>query len=191
MAKLPLQNPNANLPPLVVLGSFLSEKKREFVSKKLFEFGLVRKEFFDPKLGHNKKDFKLKKFLGKRYRYTPAPMTDAEVDQLFSLIQTLMSLTPKPNQDQANQLDGIKLEKGKQHLNRTRTPFSLLGIILVLVGLAGLGGGGYAAYLVYVNAAPLALELAAVIGASSVFFALSLITLARILRIVRTIKASH
>jgi len=191
MAKLALQNPNANLPPLVVLGSFLSEKKREFVSKKLFEFGLVRKEFFDPKLGHHKKDFKLKKFLGKRYRYTPAPMTDAEVDQLFSLIETLMSLTPKPNQDQANQLDGLKLEKGKHPLNRSRTTFSLLGIILVFVGLAGLGGGGYAAYLVYVNAAPLALELAAVIGASSVFFALSLITLARILRIVRTIKATN
>jgi hypothetical protein len=70
-------------------------------------------------------------------------------------------------------------------------PISLLGILLVLVGLAGLGGGGYAAYLVYNNAGPLALELAAVIAASSLFFALALITLARILRIVRALKASR
>ncbi len=189
MAKSIVKNPNANLPPLVVLGSFLTEKKREFVSKKLFEFGLVRKEFYDRKLGHQKKDFKLKKFLGKRYRYTPAPMTDTEVDQIFTLIQTLMSMTPKSNQDQPAKFDEKSLEKtvGKN----TRLPLSLLGIMLVLVGLAGLGGGGYAAYLVYANAGPLALELAAVIAGSSLFFALALITLARILRIVRALKAAR
>jgi hypothetical protein len=44
---------------------------------------------------------------------------------------------------------------------------------------------------VYNNAGPLALELAAVIAASSLFFALALITLARILRIVRALKASR
>ena len=97
MKKTKLQDTNANLPPLMVLGSFLSEKKREFVSSKLQEFGLVRKEVFNKKLGHKKKDFPLKKFLGKRYRYVPAPMTDAEVDQLFQMIQTLIAITPKSN----------------------------------------------------------------------------------------------
>jgi hypothetical protein len=59
MAKKVINNLNANLPPLVVLGSFLSEKKKDFVTTKLNEFGLVRKEYFDRKLGHQKKDFKL------------------------------------------------------------------------------------------------------------------------------------
>lgn len=95
MKKTNLQDTNANLPPLMVLGSFLSEKKREFVSSKLQEFGLVRKEIFNKKLGHKKKDFPLKKFFGKRYRFVPAPMTDAEVDQLFEMIQTLLAITPK------------------------------------------------------------------------------------------------
>ncbi len=189
MAKQPVKNPNANLPPLVVLGSFLTEKKRDIVGKKLFEFGLVRKEFYDRKLGHHKKDFKLKKFLGKRYRYTPAPMTDGEVDQIFTLIQTLMSMAPKTNQDTSTKLDPKSIEKPL--VKTPGLPISLLGILLVLVGLAGLGGGGYAAYLVYNNAGPLALELAAVIAASSLFFALALITLARILRIVRALKASR
>ncbi len=97
MKKKNLQDTNANLPPLMVLGSFLSEKKREFVSSKLQEFGLVRKEVFNRKLGHKKKDFPLKKFFGKRYRFIPAPMTDAEVDQLFDMIQTLLAITPKKN----------------------------------------------------------------------------------------------
>ncbi|MBM3909297.1 MAG: hypothetical protein FJ352_00800 [Firmicutes bacterium] len=189
MAQSPVKNPNANLPPLVVLGSFLTEKKREFVSKKLFEFGLVRKEYFDRKLEHQKKDFTLKKFLGKRYRYTPAPMTDAEVDQIFTLIQTLMSMSVKTNQDSPNKFNFQAVEKPLQ--KSTALPFSLLGILLVIIGLVGLGGGAYAAYLVYSNAGPLALELAAVIGATSLFFALSLITLARILRIVRALKSSR
>jgi hypothetical protein len=189
MAKSIVKNPNANLPPLVVLGSFLTEKKREFVSKKLFEFGLVRKEYFDRKLGHQKKDFKLKKFLGKRYRYTPAPMTEAEVDQLFTLIQTLMSMSPKSNQEPANKLDSKSSDKPLH--KTTSLPFSFLGMILFIIGLAGLGGGGFAAYLVYMNAGPLALELSVVIAASSLFFALSLITLARILRIVQALKASR
>jgi hypothetical protein len=57
-----------------------------------------------------------------------------------------------------------------------------------LVGLAGLGGGGYASYLVFTNNGVLALELAAIIAASSVFFSLTLIVLARILRIVRSLR---
>jgi hypothetical protein len=92
MAKKKLTNPNADLPPLLVLSTFLAEKKREFVTEKLKEFGLVRQEFFNRKLGHKKSDFPFKKFLGKRYRYVTAPMTDEEVNQLFTIIQTLTSL---------------------------------------------------------------------------------------------------
>lgn len=178
-------NANANLPPLVVLGSFLGEKKREFVSQKLFDFGLVRKEYFDLKLGHKKKDFKLKKFLGKRYRYIPAPMTDAEVEQLFQLIQTLLSMTPKSNQEPLLANPAPTQTKTK---NKSPLPVSLLGVLLFLFAFAGLGGGGYAAYLVYTNAGPLALELAAVIGATSLFFFLTLLVLARILRFLRALR---
>ena len=92
MAKKKLTNPNADLPPLLVLSTFLAEKKREFVTEKLKEFGLVRREFFNRKLGHKKADFPFKKFLGKRYRYVTAPMTEEEVNQLFAIIQTLTSL---------------------------------------------------------------------------------------------------
>lgn len=92
MAKKKLTNSNADLPPLLVLSTFLAEKKREFVTEKLKEFGLVRQEFFNRKLGHKKADFPFKKFLGKRYRYVTAPMTDEEVNQLFTIIQTLTSL---------------------------------------------------------------------------------------------------
>lgn len=187
MANLPKFNPNANLPPLVVLGTFLTEKKREFVASKLFDFGLVRKEFYDPKQGHKKKDFKLKKFLGKRYRYVPAPMTDAEVEQLFTLIQTLISITPKPNQPQANESQ-LASTTSQTTSKKKRLPLSFLGLLLGLFALAGLGGGGYAAYLVYTANGTLALELAIVIGATSLFFALVLLVLARILRIVRHLR---
>ena len=186
MAKKVIQNPNANLPPLVVLESFLNEKKKEFVTNKLHEFGLVRQEFFDHKLGHKKKDFKFKKFLGRRYRFVPAPMTDAEVEQIFTLIQTLLSITPKTvsNLSETTQtLDEKKSKHKKQSL-----PVSPLGTLLVLVGVAALGGGGYGAYLVFTNDGVLALELASIIAASSVFFSLTLIVLARILRIVRSLR---
>lgn len=186
MAKKLIQNPNANLPPLVVLESFLSEKKKEFVTSKLHEFGLVRKEVFDRKLGHQKKDFKLKKFLGKRYRFVPAPMTETEVEQIFTLIQTLLSITPKApsNVSDGNPIVDDKKTKSKKQ----KLPISLLGLLLVLLGLAGLGGGGYAAYLVFINDGALALELAAIIAASGVFFSLTLLVLARILRIVRSLR---
>lgn len=186
MAKKVIQNSNANLPPLVVLESFLNEKKKEFVTNKLHEFGLVRKEVFDRKLGHKKKDFKLKKFLGKRYRFVPAPMTDTEVEQIFTMIQTLLSITPKSG---ANISDGQPLvDEKKINSKKEKLPISLLGLILVLVGLAGLGGGGYVSYLVFTNDGALALELASIIAASSVFFSLILIVLARILRIVRSLR---
>jgi hypothetical protein len=186
MAKKVIQNPNANLPPLVVLESFLNEKKKEFVTNKLHEFGLVRKEVFDRKLGHQKKDFKLKKFLGKRYRFVPAPMTDTEVEQIFTLIQTLLSITPKAT---SNLSDGKPDTEDKKTISKKqKLPISLLGLLLVLVALAGLGGGGYAAYLVFTNDGALALELAAIIAASGVFFSLTLLVLARILRIVRSLR---
>jgi hypothetical protein len=186
MAKKVIQNPNANLPPLVVLESFLNEKKKEFVTNKLHEFGLVRKEVFDRKLGHQKKDFKLKKFFGKRYRFIPAPMTEYEVEQIFTLIQTLLSITPKPasNAQEKNPLVDNKHQISKQQ----SLPFSLLGLLLVFAGVFALAGGGYAAYVVFTNDGALALELAAIIAASSVFFSLTLMVLARILRIVRSLR---
>jgi hypothetical protein len=54
--------------------------------------------------------------------------------------------------------------------------------------LAGLGGGGYGSYLVFTNDGELALAFAAIIAASSLFFSLTLIVLARILRIVRSLR---
>lgn len=186
MAKKFKLNPNANLPPLIVLGSFLTEKKREFVSQKLFDFGLVRKEYFDRKLGHKKKDFKFKKFLGKRYRYIPAPMTDSEVDQLFVLIQTLLTMTPKANQEHPN-LSQFAQSKNQQQKSPVLPP-TFLGITLWIFALVGLGAGGYAAFLVYTNAGTLALELAAVIGATSLFFFLVLLVLAQILKFLRALR---
>jgi hypothetical protein len=74
-------------------------------------------------------------------------------------------------------------------LNNEKTPpINLLASFLVLVGLAGLGGGGFAAYLVFTNNGVMALELAAIIAASSVFFSLTLIVLARILSIVTALR---
>jgi hypothetical protein len=184
MAKKVIQNPNANLPPLVVLESFLNEKKKDFVVNKLHEFGLVRKEVFNRKLGHKKKDFKLKKFFGKRYRLIPAPMTEHEVEQIFTVIQTLLSITPKTNaqSSEASQTGTLKTNTENEKL-----PISPLGMALVLVAFAGLGGG-YASYLVFTNDGELALTFAAIIAASSLFFSLTLIVLARILRIVRSLR---
>lgn len=186
MGKKIIQNPNAGLPPLVVLESYLNAKKKEFVVSKLRAFGLVRQEFFDRKLGHKKKDFKLKKFLGKRYRLVPAPMTEAEFEHIFTLIQNLLALTPKSN---ANVSENNQALDDKRGLSKKQTlPFSLLSSFLLLVGLAGLGGGGYASYLVFTNNGLLALEFAAIIAASSLFFSLILIVLARILRIVTALR---
>ena len=182
MAKKIIENPNANLPPLLVLEYFLKDKKKEFVTNKLHEFGLVRKEFFDRKLGHKKKDFKLKKFFGKRYRLIPAPMNEAELEHIFTLIQTLLSITPKSNAKAGSPTDKENITKRKV------LPISELGLLLIVVGLAGLAGGAYASYLVFTNGGVLALELAAIIAASSLFFSLTLIVLARILRIVRSLR---
>jgi hypothetical protein len=147
MAKKIPTNPNADLPPLMVLTSFLNEKKREFVTKKLMEFGLVRQEFFNRKLGHKKKEFPFKKFLGKRYRFVTAPMTDQEVDQLFQLVQTLISITPKPqgpagtNQEVSPSLsnkDSVKKRRNKK--------FSFIAFLLNILGLLTLAIGGYSLY---------------------------------------------
>jgi hypothetical protein len=180
MKKKFIRNPNADLPPLVVLESYLNQKKREFVVNKLRAFGLVRKEYYDRKLGHKKKDFKLRKFFGKRYRLEPAPMTDPEFEQVFTLIQNLLSITPKSTDNDS---------KTNQALDKKKTPLiNLLSSFLVFVGLAGLGGGGFAAYLVFANNGVMALEFAAIIAASSLFFSLTLIVLARILSIVTALR---
>jgi hypothetical protein len=47
MAKKNLLTANASLPPTLVLSTFLLEQKRAYVSAKLKDFGLVRKEYFD------------------------------------------------------------------------------------------------------------------------------------------------
>jgi hypothetical protein len=147
MAKKITNHPNANLPPLMVLTSFLNEKKREFVTNKLKEFGLVRQEFFDRKAGHKKKDFPFKRFLGKRYRFVTAPMTDQEVDQLFLLVQTLISITPKAS-SQANLLETKQgLGQGAQPITKKPSrKFSLLALLLNLFALITLAIGGYSAY---------------------------------------------
>jgi hypothetical protein len=114
-------------------------------------------------------------------------MTDAEVDQIFDLIQTLLSITPKANNNglKTNQLD---VSSTAMPTKKTKLPISLLGFLLVILGLGGLGGGGYAAYLVFTNEGELALEFASIIAATSLFFSLTLIVLARILRIVRSLR---
>jgi hypothetical protein len=145
MAKKIFLNPNADLPPLMVLASFLNEKKREFVTTKLKEFGLVRQDFFNKKLGHKKKDFPFKKFFGKRYRYVTAPMTDPEVDQLFQLVQTLISITPK-SQGGESQLTNLNAKVTKEEPKKFKKRFSLIALLLGLLGLVSLGVGGFSLY---------------------------------------------
>jgi uncharacterized membrane protein YvbJ len=98
----------------------------------------------------------------------------------------LLSITPKStdnSQENKSVIDDKKILRQKQTL-----PMSPIGLLLVFVGLVGLFGGGYAAYLVFINDGDLALEFATIIAASSVFFALILIVLARILRIVSSLR---
>jgi hypothetical protein len=181
MAK-PIQiNPNADLPPLMVLSPYLKEKKREFVTKKLHDFGLVRKEIFNRKLGHKRKDFPLKKFFGKRYRYVTAPMTDEEVDQLLNTIQSLMNLTPKPEASQT--------QTDRKLLNPSVPPVksnSLLSMLLVLLSFVSLGGGFFAAYQVYMSSIALALELAIVLASGSFLIAIMFLALAQILKLLKS-----
>jgi hypothetical protein len=176
-------NPNADLPPLMVLSPYLIEKKREFVTKKLHDFGLVRKEIFDRKLGHKRKDFPLKKFFAKRYRYVTAPMTDEEVEQLLNTIQSLMTLTPKPETSQT--LLDSKL------LNPNVVPAksnSLLSVVLVLLSAVALGGGLFAAYQVYISTMSLAFELAIVLASGSFLVAIMFLAIAQILKLLKSIR---
>lgn len=152
MAKKVTINQNADLPPLMVLGSFLNEKKREFVTTKLKDFGLVRKEIFNRKLGHKKKDFPYKKFLGKRYRFVTAPMTDQEVDQLFSLVQTLLSITPKPEKEEKNSSSLSAVISVNQPAKKRKKRFSILAFILGVLSLVVLGIGGYQYYFITMTA---------------------------------------
>lgn len=181
----PIQiNPNADLPPLMVLSPYLKEKKREFVTKKLHDFGLVRKEIFNRKLGHKRKDFPLKKFFGKRYRYVTAPMTDEEVDQLLNTIQSLMSLTPKPEAASQTQPDNKLLNPNLP----AAKPTSHLSVLLVFLSVVALGGGLFAAYQVYVSSMTLAFELAIVLASGSFFLAIMFLALAQILKSLKSIR---
>ncbi len=185
MAKKNLLTANASLPPTLVLSTFLLEQKRAYVSAKLKDFGLIRKEYFDKKLGHKKKDFPLKKFLGRRYRMTTASLSDQEVDELFITIQTLVTLKAASNKKDQLPTTGPTFEQIKEPKRKPKA--TLLGLLLTLLGFLALGGGGYVAYTVYTAQGVLFLELAAIIGASSFFFAFVMFSLARILRFLRVL----
>jgi hypothetical protein len=167
MAKKTPLNQNASLPPILVLSTFLLEQKREFVHKKLKEFGLVRKEYFDKKLGHKKRDFQLKKLFGKRYRLATAPLNDAEVVELYETIQTLITLKGEKTTDFKNLND---LESPAHSLKST-SGFSLINLFLLITSLGGLGGAGYYGFTIYETN----LEFAVTLGALAViYFFLSL-----------------
>lgn len=177
-----IQNDNANLPPLLVLSTFLKEKKRTFVLEKLKEFGLVRKEWFDKSLGHQKKDFPYKPFLGRRYRWSTAPVTDAEVDQLFSMIQTLMQTVPQKNKVESNS-KGQVLSKGTNKKKR----ISFLALFLITLALTILGGGGFAAFQIftYGPSESFQFELAGVILGGTLTMGVILLALGKILQQVK------
>lgn len=190
MAKKTITNPNADLPPLMVLSSFLNEKKREYVSNKLKDFGLVRKEYFNRKLGHQKKDFPLKKFLGKRYRYVTAAMSDAEVEQLFGIVKTLLEITPKPRQNQ-DAFTSQDSSRKKQESNEEKASFSFLSFILNLLALVNLGVGGYSLYQLYnvtmtLNLSPIDFTIA--IAEGVILYLVPAIILFALAQIIRKIK---
>jgi hypothetical protein len=181
MAKPVHINPNADLPPLMVLSPYLKEKKREFVTQKLHDFGLVRKEIFNRKLGHQRKDFPFKPWFKKRYRYVTAPMTDEEVDQLASTIQSLMSFTPKVESSQTQVIPPQSLGDAV-----SKKSFSILSLGLILFSLISLGGGFFLAYQIYLSSFSLAFELASLIAAGSLFVAIMFVALAEILKLIKS-----
>jgi hypothetical protein len=177
----PIPN-NADLPPTLVIATFVTEKKRKYVESKLKQFGLVRKEYYNRKSGHKKADFKLKKFLGKRYRYATAPMTDDEVQVLFDqftdlqrIVNPSLGLPPTPSTSSASETTVATKSKVKS---------GFLRLLLTVFGLAAFGGGGYAAYLVYSSSVDLSLEFASIIAAASILFAFTFLALARILKVI-------
>ena len=177
MAKKKPLNQNASLPPTLVLSTFLLEQKRDFVVKKLNEFGLVRKEYFDKKLGHKKRDFKLKKFLGKRYRLTTAPLNDAEIVELFDTIQTLVALKgEKSNEFQAQTFLETDVKSNKRN-----SGFSLINLFLFLTSIGGVAGAGYYGFTIYETN----LEYAVTLGALAVIYFFLSLGLIRINQLIR------
>jgi hypothetical protein len=185
MAKKNLLTENASLPPTLVLSTFLLEQKRAYVIAKLKDFGLVKKEFYDKKIGHKKKDFPFKKFLGRRYRVVTAALSNEDVDELFNTIQVLVTLKTNDNKNDLIGSNGGTSETNKQPKRKPKV--TLLGLFLTFLGFVALAGGGYIAYTVYVAEGVLFLELAAIIAASSIFFALVMFSLAKILRFLRVL----
>lgn len=179
MAKKPLLNQNASLPPTLVLSTFLLEQKRTFVTSKLIEYGLVRKEYFDKSLGHKKNDFKLKKLFGRRYRLATATLTDVEINELFDTIQTLIVL----KEDTAKPLQNNPLGDEKNTI-KTKPGFSFLNFIIFLTSLGALGGGGYVAYTTYETN----LEYAITIGAIALSYALLSLSIINVYRLIKRLR---
>lgn len=177
----PIPN-NAALPPTLVIASFVTEKKRSFVDAKLKQFGLVRKEYYSRKSGHNKADFKLKKFLGRRYRYATAPMTDDEVQVLFDQFMDLQKII-SPSSTSSPLSTAETPKTGSSTPTKPPLKSGFLRFLLTVLGLAGFGGGGYGAYLVFSSTIDLSLELAIIIAAASLLFAFTFFALARILKV--------
>jgi hypothetical protein len=181
---------NAELPPTLVIGSFLKEQKRDYVTKKLIEFGLVRKEYFDKKLKHQRKDFPFKKFFGRRYRFITAPLTDDEVESLFEMIRSLITIKTK---DQTSalfeKLSSVTNGKETQVVHPIALKPSFISMLLFVFGLVAFGGGGYLAYTLFIQESlDLRLEFTILVGTASVFIALIFFALARILRIVKSLR---
>jgi hypothetical protein len=182
-------SPNAELPPTLVIGSFLKEQKRDYVSKKLIEFGLVRKEYFNRKQGHTRKDYPFKKFFGKRYRFITAPLTDDEVESLFDMIRALITIKTK---DQTNALfEKLSAVSAKEApvVNPLTLKPSFISMLLFVFGLVAFAGGGYLAYTLFTQETlALRLEWTIIVGATAMFIALIFFALARILRILKSLR---
>jgi hypothetical protein len=180
MAKKPLLNQNASLPPTLVLSTFLLEQKRTFVASKLKEYGLVRKEYFDKSLGHNKNDFKLKKLFGKRYRLVTATLTDLEIHELFDTIQTLIVL----KEDKTTLIQKTPSTNDTNSIHSNKPGFSLFNFIILLTTLSALGGAGYVAFTSY-EANP---EYAITIGAIAVSYGLLSLLIINLYRLIKRLR---
>ena len=180
MAKKPLLNQNASLPPTLVLSTFLLEQKRTFVTSKLKEYGLVRKEYFDKSLGHKKSDFKLKKLFGRRYRLATATLTDLEINELFDTIQTLIVL----KEDKTKLIQQNPSINENNSIKSVKPGFSFFNFIILLTSLGALGGGGYVAYTTYETN----LEYAITIGAIAVSYGLLSLLIINLYRLIKRLR---
>jgi hypothetical protein len=180
MAKKPVINQNASLPPTLVLSTFLLEQKRIFVTSKLKEFGLVRKEYFDKSLGHKKKDFNLKKLFGRRYRLATATLTDVEIQELFETIQTLIVL----KEDKSKPMNQTANTEEKTNYDNKKPGFSFFNFLIFLTSLAALGGGGFVAYTNY----EANLEYAITIGTIAVSYTLLSLLIINVYRLIKRLR---